>query len=391
MSGHGDVLSLFRRHGRLTRAQVVELSGLSRVTATHRLDGLLRSGLVRPEADDRTTGGRPAAVFDLAEDRGRLLVADIGSSHARYGIADLSGRVLTALDEDISIDDGPDVVLAGVTSAFERLVSATTAPVLGVAIGVPGPVDQRSGRLVSPPTMRGWDGVDVADRIGRHVDAPVVVDKDANLVALGVHRAMRSDAVAGADDLLVVKVGMGIGAGIISRGQVLHGARGGAGDLGHIPHDDGPLCRCGQRGCAEASAGAWAIAARLRELGHEVRTSTDVVTLARAGDPDARESLREAGRRIGDVVVEAVGVLNPAMVVVGGDLAEAGDLLVGGVRERVFERSHPLATTDLEVIASPLGADAGLLGAAQMAADAALSPARVDALVDSPTRTFVKN
>lgn len=381
MSGHGDVLTLFRRHGRLTRGQVVELSGLSRVTATHRLEGLVRSGLVRPEADDRSTGGRPAAVFDLAEDRGRLLVADIGSSHARYGIADLSGRVLTALDEDITIDDGPDKVLSGVVAAFEQLAAAAEPPVLGAAIGVPGPVDQRTGRLVSPPTMRGWDGIDVPALIGRHVDGPVVVDKDANLVALGVHRAMRASAVPGADDLLVVKVGMGIGAGIISRGQVLHGARGGAGDLGHIPHPDGPRCRCGQHGCAEASAGAWAIAARLRDQGHDVRTSSDVVALAVSGEPDAISALREAGRRIGDVVVEAVGVLNPAMVVVGGDLAESGDLLVDGVRERVFERSHPLATTDLEVIASPLGADAGLLGAAQMAADAALSPARVDALV----------
>jgi len=375
------VLALFRRHGRLTRAQVVDLSGLSRVTATHRLDGLVRCGLVRPEADDRTTGGRPAAVFDLAEDRGRLLVADIGSSHARYGIADLSGRVLSALDEDITIDDGPEKVLAGVVAAFEELAATAEPPVLGAAIGVPGPVNQRTGRLVSPPTMRGWDGIDVPEIIGRHVDGPVVVDKDANLVALGVHRAMRASDVEGADDLLVVKVGMGIGAGIISRGQVLHGARGGAGDLGHIPHADGPLCRCGQRGCAEASAGAWAIAAHLRERGHDARTSADVVDLAMGGEADAVAALRDAGRRIGDVVVEAVGVLNPAMVVVGGDLAESGDLLVDGVRERVFERSHPLATTGLSVIASPLGADAGLLGAAQMAADAALSPARVDALV----------
>lgn len=382
MSGHGDVLTLFRRHGALTRAQVVALSGLSRATATHRLDALVRCGLLRPDEADRSTGGRPAGVFTLAEDRGRLLVADIGSSHARYGLADLSGRVLVALDEDIAIDDGPETILGGVVSAFAELASRARPPIMGAAIGVPGPVDQRTGLLVSPPTMRGWDGVDVAAHVSPHIGAPTVVDKDANLVALGVHRALRADDVPGADDLLVIKVGMGIGAGIISRGQVLHGARGGAGDLGHIPHDDGPRCRCGQRGCAEASAGAWAIAARLRGLGHEVHTSADVVALAVGGDRDARDALREAGRRIGDVAVDAVGVLNPATVVVGGDLAESGELLVGGVRERILERSHPLVTTDLEVIASPLGADAGLLGAAQMAADAALAPDRVDALVD---------
>lgn len=382
MSGHGDLLALFRRHGPLTRAQVVDLSGLARATATHRLETLVRSGLLRADATDRSTGGRPAEVLDLVEDHGSLLVADIGSSHARYGLADLNGRVLTTLDEDIAIDDGPETVLAGVEAAFAHLLADGPAPVLGVAIGVPGPVDQRTGRLVSPPTMHGWDGVEVADRFERGLGVPVVVDKDANLVALGVHRALRASGVEGADDLLVIKVGMGVGAGIISRGAVLHGARGGAGDLGHIPHPDGSRCRCGQRGCAEASAGGWAITARLRELGHsEVRTSADVVALAAAGDGDATELLRGAGRRVGESVVEAVGVLNPAIVVVGGDLAEAGDLLVDGVRERVMERSHPLATTDLQVIASPLGPDAGLLGAAQMAADAALAPARVDAFV----------
>lgn len=380
MSGFGDILALLRRHGSLTRAQIVELSGLARATATHRLDALVRTGLVR-ESDGVSTGGRPAGIFDLDVDRGRLLVADIGSSHARYGLADLAGQVLQVIDEDISIDDGPRRILTRVKAAFEQLVDDTTPSIMGVAVGLPGPVDQRTGRLVSPPTMNGWDGIDVALPIRRRINAPVVVDKDANLVALGVHRALRADAVPGADDLLVLKVGMGIGAGIISRGAVLHGARGGAGDLGHIPHDDGPLCRCGQQGCAEASAGGWAIASSLRDLGHEVRTSADVVALAASGHHDAAELLRAAGRRIGDVVVEAVGVLNPAMVVVGGDLAEAGDLLVDGVRERVFERSHPLATTDLSVIASPLGADAGLLGAAQMAADAALAPDRVEALV----------
>lgn len=385
MSGHGETFGLFRVHGALTRAQVAELSGLARATVAHRLETLVDGGFLRPEPEVLSTGGRPAEILGVAPDRGRLLVADIGSSHARYGIADLTGRVLEIEDEDIAIEDGPDVILACVAAAFERLRPAPGGlPVLGAAIGVPGPVDHGTGRLVSPPTMPGWHGVDVAARLSDAVQAPIAVDKDANIVALGVHRALRDAAVMGCDDLLVLKLGMGVGAGIISRGEVLRGARGGAGDLGHIPHDGGPLCRCGQRGCAEASAGGWAIAKRLRTMGHDqVFTSADIAALVAAGDLDAIDLLRGAAVQIGDVVVEAVGVLNPAIIVVGGDLAETGDLVTATIRERLQARSHPLATIGLQVITSPLGTDAGLLGAAHLAADVGLSPARVDHLIDT--------
>jgi len=376
VSGPGDLLALLR-HGRaLTRAQIVEESRLARATVAHRLDQLLTSGFVVPAVEPIVTGGRPAERLHLNAQRGCLLAVDLGSSHVRVGLADLAGTVLTEHDEDIDVDAGPEVVLPRIEALLHAaLGDRPPGDVLGLGIGVPGPVEQSTGRLVSPPTMDGWDGIDVAGRLD--FGAPVAVDKDANIIALGVHRELRSRGHRGADDMLVVKVGMGVGAGIISRGEILRGAHGAAGDLGHIPREDGPLCRCGQTGCAEASAGGWALVRRLARP--DVRTSADLVMLARAGDPDVLELLDAAGRRIGDAVVEAVGVLNPALVVIGGNLAEAG--IVDRVRERVLARSHPLAARDLSIIESPLGAAAGLRGAAELAADAALAPARIDDLL----------
>ncbi|WP_256840557.1 ROK family transcriptional regulator [Ornithinimicrobium faecis] len=377
------MLELLRDGSLLTRAQIVKRSGLSRVTVTNRLNALANAGYVISQPSTARTGGRPAEVLALNAHRGWLLGADVGSSHARLGLADLAGRLVDHTDLDLNVDDGPGTVLSLIDDAFSHLLSRRnldTRAVLGVGIGMPGPVEYSTGRLVSPPTMNGWDGVDVHAHFTRSIGAPVQVDKDANIIALGVQRVLDPPV----QDVLVVKVGMGIGCGIISRGSILRGAHGAAGDLGHIPRPGGDLCRCGQHGCAEATAGGWAIAARLREGGHhQVRTSADIVRLAALRDPQALPLLRAAGQRIGEVVAEAIGVVNPALVVVAGDLARAEEPLMAGVRERVYQRSHPLATRDLQIITSPLGADAGLHGATYLAADLALDPRRIDSAVST--------
>ncbi|WP_161958577.1 ROK family transcriptional regulator [Ornithinimicrobium cavernae] len=383
MVGAGILLELLRDDTSLTRAQIVARSGLSRVTVTQRLNALVEAGYVVVQPSTARTGGRPAEVLALNPHRGRLLAADVGSSHARLGLADLTGKVVDHLDLDLNVDDGPDPVLSTLDEAFSQLLAQSNvepATVLGVGVGMPGPVEYSTGRLVSPPTMNGWDGVDVRAHFARSFGAPVQVDKDANIIALGVQRVLDPPV----EDVLVVKVGMGIGCGIISRGAILRGAHGAAGDLGHIPRPGGELCRCGQHGCAEATAGGWAIAARLRDSGHaDVHSSADIVALASRRDAQALALLRAAGQRLGEVIAEAIGVVNPALVVVAGDLARAEEPLMAGVRERVYQRSHPLATRDLQIITSPLGAEAGLRGAAYLASDVALEPSRIDAALTS--------
>jgi predicted NBD/HSP70 family sugar kinase len=207
---------------------------------------------------------------------------------------------------------------------------------------------------------------------------PVLVDNDVNIMALGEHVSVLPNV----RDLLFVKVATGIGSGIIMDGRIRRGAQGAAGDVGHIavPGSD-QRCRCGNLGCLEAVAGGPAIAAALAQQGLDTATSADVVALARAGDLEACQAVRQAGRHIGEVLAGCVSLLNPDVIVVGGIVAEAGEHLLAGIREIVYRRSLPLATQHLRIVASLTKERAGVLGASAMAADLVLSPSAVDALV----------
>ena len=247
---------------------------------------------------------------------------------------------------------------------------------------MPGPVEYGTGRPISPPIMPGWDGYPVRERLSARYDAPVWVDNDVNVLALG---EWRSGIAAGYDNVIVVKVGTGIGAGIIADGRLHRGAQGSAGDVGHIQvsEDRDVVCRCGNIGCLEALAGGAAIARdgetaaregrslRLREALDRRGTVTaeDVARAASFGDPVAVELLGEAGRRIGSMLASVVNFFNPSLVVIGGGVAQSGDALLASIREAVYGRSLPLATRDLQIRRSSLGGLAGVIGASSMVVD----------------------
>jgi predicted NBD/HSP70 family sugar kinase len=227
--------------------------------------------------------------------------------------------------------------------------------------------------------MPGWDGCEVPARLEAEFDVPVLVDNEVNLMALGEHTTAFRDV----DDLIVVKVATGIGSGFISNGALHRGAVGAAGDIGHVlAHrgDDTP-CHCGNTGCLEAVASGPAIAAALRTKGIEAHANDDVVALVRSGNVAAGVAVRQAGRDIGDVLAGCVSMFNPSAIVVGGTLAAAGDALVAGVREAIYRRSLPLATGKLRIVRSRAGEDAGVLGAAAMVRQHALSPSVVDSML----------
>jgi predicted NBD/HSP70 family sugar kinase len=223
--------------------------------------------------------------------------------------------------------------------------------------------------------MAGWDDVVVPDALGLNLPVPILVGNDTNLMALGEHRARYADQ----DHILVVKVGTGVGSGIIVARSLHQGAEGAAGDIGHIPVPgvDEP-CVCGRVGCVVAKAGGWAIARDLRALGHDVHTSRDVVAMIRARDPDAMRLVNEGARMLGIAIADAVNVLNPSTVVLGGDIANAHEHLLAHVREVVYTRSLPLATRSLDIVASQLGDGAGILGGAYLAIEHRLAPDAVD-------------
>lgn len=375
----GSLLQLIRTGTAVTRADIARQSGLARSTVAQRIDDLIRLGLVYEAGGAVSTGGRPPVALAFNSAAGFVLSGDLGATHVRAAIHDLGGSLLAERAGDIDIADGPELVLGWLADRFEELLEDADhkrARVRAIGIGLPGPVDFDTGRPVSPPIMPGWDGFSLRDWFASRYAAPVFVDNDVNIMARGEHAVHWRDV----QHLLMVKVGTGIGCGIVVDGHIHHGAHGAAGDIGHIRVTNSDVvCRCGNTGCLEAVAGGQALAVRLRAEGLPVRTSREVADLVRSGNPDAIRMVRDAGRKLGEVMAGIVNFFNPSVIVLGGDIATAHEHLLAGVREGVFSRSLPLATRDLRIVISQLGDRSGVIGAATMAIDQILSPVAVDA------------
>ena len=356
---------------------------MARSTVAQRVELLLAHRLVYEAGECASTGGRRPTLLEFNHAAGVVLVADLGATPARVAVSDLAGMPLVEESHRLEIADGPERALSWLDDRFAALLRAlgrSDRDVRGIGVGVPGAVASGSGRPASPPVMPGWDGFSIPRWFADRRDAPVLVDNDVNVMALGEHWTHWRDC----EQMLYVKVGTGIGCGIISgRGTVHRGAQGAAGDIGHIqvPGHDDVLCRCGNVGCLEAVAGGRAIAERLADDGSP--GTPDVVRLVRAGDREAAQAVREAGRHLGAVLASCASLFNPSVIVVGGDLAQTEQLLAG-VREMTFPRSLRLATRDLRLAASRLGDRAGVIGAAIMVTEHILSPAAVDAFARTP-------
>jgi predicted NBD/HSP70 family sugar kinase len=325
----------------------------------------------------------------LNSNRGLLLLADVGATAMRNALCNLSGEVLAEIDHGIDIATGPDPVLGQISRDFSDLLARSgrsASEVLGIGLAVPGPVDFAAGRVVSPPIMTGWDRFDIRGWFAGDFGCPVVVEKDVNAMAVGEHRSIHPDV----PNMMMLKVGTGVGSGLIASGQIHRGADGAAGDIGHIhlrlPHGhpegyaEEPLCRCRNTGCVEAYAGGWAMARDLRAAGKDVETVNDVVQCLRSGDTTAQQLLRRAGRILGLAVADAVSLFNPSIISVCGQLAGTEEPLLAGIREIVYQRSLPLATRNLQIVRSQLDPRAGLVGLAVLLSDEIFSLERIGAL-----------
>jgi predicted NBD/HSP70 family sugar kinase len=377
----GDVLRLIRDGRAVTRTDVMDVTGLSRSTVMQRLGVLVSAGLLveQPEAGPSSGGRRPAAL-SFNERVGVVLAADLGARHGRLAVCDLGGATLAECEEPLTIADGPDVVLDWVARTFEALLAEAdrgAADVLATAVGVPGPVE--AGRPANPPIMPGWDGYPVADWLAGRFAAPALLERDVNAMALGEHRSHWREL----PHIVFVKVATGIGAGIISGGELLRGNHGRAGDIGHIRaiRQSDVMCTCGNRGCVAVLATGSAVIRQLREEGIEVASTADVVERVRGGDAIAMHLVRESGRILGAALAAVVSVVAPSVIVVGGEMAEASEPLLAGIRESVYQRASALATRELRILVSRLGPRAGVVGVTTLALEHVLAPANVDALL----------
>ena len=377
------VLDHVRTHGESSRAELAQATGLGRSVLTQRVDALRKYGLLADDGVGVSTGGRAPRLVRFRSDAGYLLVADLGATSTDVALADLAGRIVVHRQEPSDIAAGPDAVLARVEQLFEECVAEAGGDrsLWGIGIGVPGPVEFESGRPVSPPIMPGWDGYALRERFADR-GVPVWVDNDVNVMALG---ELTAGCGRGVDDFVFVKIGTGIGAGIVVDGRIHRGAKGSAGDVGHIHVQAGRevTCRCGMTGCLEAFAGGAALARDAEAAARDGRSrilralldekgyldASDVAAASKHGDPVSIELITEAGRLIGQMLTGIVNFFNPSLIVIGGGVAGAGDLLLATIRQAIYRRSLPLATRDLTVRRSALDDRAGVIGAATMAAN----------------------
>ncbi|MBN3932916.1 ROK family transcriptional regulator [Streptomyces verrucosisporus] len=381
------LLRLLRDGGRSSRAELGERIQLSRSKLAVEIDRLLETGLVATDGFAASRGGRRSHSVRLAPGL-RFLGVDIGATSVDVAVTNGELEVLGHLNDSTDVKNGPVAVFEQVLAMAEKLKeSGLVEGFDGVGVGVPGPVRFPEGVPVAPPIMPGWDGFPVREALSQEFGCSVMVDNDVNLMGLGEQHAGVARSVA---DFLCVKIGTGIGCGIIVGGQVHRGVTGCAGDIGHIQVDpQGRLCACGNRGCLEAHFSGAALARDAEEAARSGRsarlaagleasgrlTSADLAAAAAAGDPVALDMVRTGGERVGQVIAGLVSFFNPGMVVIGGGVTGLGHTLLASVRSQVYRRSLPLATGNLPIVLSELGGTAGVIGATRLISDHLFSPA----------------
>ncbi len=377
------VTTIIRNQGKASRSDIARLLGLSRASMTQLISGLMERGLVMEVGDGDSQGGRRPRLLSFNDKLGYVVGVDVGATSLDVAIADFNGKIIAQHGEAVDVREGPQAILGRVNHIAQSLlalVDAQPSQVYGFGIGVPGPVEFTTGLLIAPPIMPGWNGFPIRDFIGQTFQqARVMVDNDVNVMALG---ELRVGAGKDVQHFVFVKIGTGIGAGIVANGVMYRGHNGSAGDIGHVCADvNGLVCHCGNIGCLEAMAAGPAIAARALKAAQSgasdflaqrlqaqgILTAADVSRGIMVGDYACNEIIQDCGRLIGEALASMVNILNPSMIFIGGGVSNVGFQLLAAIRQAVLRRSPPLATKDLRIDYASLGANAGIHGAVALA------------------------
>lgn len=377
------VVQAIRDKGPLSRTDLSVEMDYSRASLTMIVGKMLDMGILVEVGEGKSAGGRRPLLLNINPAFGYVAGVDIGATSMDVALADFQGNVLAKISEEADVTIGPESFLEHVGEALgcllEQLGIAPTA-LVATGIGVPGPVEFSPGVLIAPPLMPTWEGYPIKEHFRRRFPvARVFVDNDVNIMAKGEQKV---GAGQGLNNFLFIKVGTGIGCGIIADRHIHRGSDGCAGDVGHICVDyNGPMCHCGNQGCleymaagpaiaaqgtAKAQGGASPFLARRLEL-NGVITAVDVGEAAAAGDRVANEIIRQSGRMIGGVLAGLVNFFNPEAIFIGGGVSNIGHIFLSTIRQATLRRANPLSTRQLRVEYSQLGSDAGMVGAIWLA------------------------
>lgn len=388
--GHdeGQVLETVFWGGSPSRHALTTATGFSKSKLNAIVGDLIAQGWLEEGEPQGSSGGRPPNTVALSEQLGYVIGIDLGATSLDVTLADPSLKLLAQRRCALDVREGPGAVMPIVSKFIAELLSERALEperILGIGFGVPAPVAFESGVLVNPILMGGWDGFSFRDYFASSLEVSVVVDNDANVMALGELWHSRTSAVLPQphqENFVVVKLGTGIGAGIIARGELFRGADGAAGDVGHNCADPGGArCNCGNFGCLELYAAAPAIVRSATEAGlngsspafsrlietNASLTTFDVGRAARDGDATANAIIQEAGSRIGQVLAGMVNFFNPSRILIGGGIAQIGPLMLSSIRQSIYARSLPISTRSLRIDYTRLGETAGVRGAAALA------------------------
>lgn len=365
MSSSARVISAFEGHPFLTRQELQDSTGLSRVTISQVVQDLLDEKVL-VEADQLpSNGGRKANALAINPSHGFIGICYFSATALTVAVSDLSGEIKNKRREISLIEEGPEKALPNATEWLQdALKGIPKSKLLGIVVGVPGPVEHKTGVVINPPIMRGWDGVNIREHFAKNFKVPVFLENDVNLMVIAEHRLIYPEI----ENLIFVKMSTGIGSGLIIDGRLYRGSQGSAGDIGHVQLDalKGLPCRCGHHDCVESFSSGWALIEKLKSMGYKIQTVSDLVSLARKGDAEVTRLLTEAASYIGHAIADAVNLLNPTKVVIQGRIAEASDRVLATIKEVVYQRASALASKNLEIVPSKLDEDRGVYGAAQL-------------------------
>jgi glucokinase-like ROK family protein len=379
-------LDLIRFSGTgMSRTDLADRMGLTRAAVSLIMNDLLESKVVL-EAESRSApSGRPPIVLEINPERGLVGAIDMGATHMSIAVADFTARIHQESEFPFDIKDGPEVCLAKADQNLRKILQGqglSIADLSAIGIGVPGPVITEAGMVIAPPIMPGWDHYPIRASMEKMWKHPVTLNNDAELGALG---EWAYGAGRGEKNIAYIKVGSGIGAGLILNKQIYGGTMGAAGEIGHLTIDEnGPLCDCGNRGCLEAFAGGHAIAKQgqslaksgkrtlLADIPLEKITSLEVTEAARRGDLHAQEILRRAGTYIGIAIAGLINLFNPSVVIIGGGVSQVGDILTVPIRQAVRERAMHASEQSVRITTGMLGRRSVLIGATVQAINVAI-------------------
>jgi glucokinase-like ROK family protein len=371
--------------GGISRAELARRLGLTRSAITTIVSDLMEAGAIRESAKKTGTSGRPRTLLEITPEAGYVAGVDMGATHLRVVISNFGAQVVAEKEITFDITQDPETCLEKTDHLLQELlkeVNLTLSQLSSIGVGVPGPVSSNVGMVIAPPIMPGWDRFPIRKTLEKLWGLPISVNNDAELGALG---EWAYGAGRNAKDLAYIKVGHGIGAGLLINGQIYRGSTGSAGEIGHLTIDEkGPICTCGNRGCLEALSGGGAIAlqaknaikekknTQLREISTKNISAKDVVFAAQRGDLLAQQIMEEAGEHLGVALAGLINIFNPDMIIVGGGVAQMGDILLEPIRKTVKERSLLSATTNVRITTALLGRRSSSMGAVAQALSIAI-------------------